>query len=131
MVNNTKIILSHLLLLFSFFSNLIFPFFFPSSAANRASSSSSSSPFLLQGTMHPISSSLVKHTQCAALIPFYNQDTWQCCGDVTFLMHHLRWLASNASSEGYVVSYRHAGLIHKRKKRKTFHGPNVFGRRGL
>lgn len=58
-VNHTKIILSHQLFLILFFSNLIFPYFFPpSSAANCASSSSCSSspsPFLLQGTMHPIS----------------------------------------------------------------------------
>lgn len=61
--------------------------------------------------MHPISSSLVKHTQCAALIPFYNQHTRQCYGDVTFLMHHLRWLAWNVSSEGSVVSCRETAII--------------------
>lgn len=33
-------------------------------------------------------------------------------------MHHLRCLAWNARSEGYVVSCRHARLIHKKKKGK-------------
>lgn len=118
-----KIILSALLLVFSLQSYLLF---YSPSAAKCASSSSFSSPILLQGTMHPISSSLVKHTQCAALIPFYNQDTWLCYGDVTFLMHHLRWLAWNASSQGYVVSCRHNGLIQK-KKEKPFHVLKVLG----
>lgn len=102
---------------FSLKSHLLF--YSPSAVKCAPSSSSSSSLILLQGTVHPISSSLVKHTQCAALIPFYNQDTWQCYGDVTFLMHRLRWLAWNASSQGYVVSCRHTGLIHLKKK-KTF-----------
>lgn len=104
---------SHLVLLrshFPWFFFLLFLFSLP-----RLFLPSSSSPLLLQGTMHPISSSLVKHTQCAALIPFYNQDTQQCYRDVTFLMHHLRWLAWNASSQGYVVSCRHAGLFYIKK----------------
>lgn len=119
-----KIILSPLLLVFSLQSDLLF--YSPSAAKCASSSSFSSSPILLQGTMHPISSSLVKHTQCAALIPFYNQDTWLCYRDVTFLMHHLRWLAWNASSQGYVVSCRHNGLIQK-KKEKPFHVLKVLG----
>lgn len=110
MRNNTKIIL------ICSFSSLISLYFFLLCSCRVSSSSSSSSSFLLQGTMHPISSSLVKHTQCAALIPFYNQDTQQCYRDVTFLMHHLRWLAWNASSQGYVVSCRHARLFYIYKK---------------